>query len=259
MNGETYQLCRLTAEVKMAMRENRGLVFEPIKYENCIKFQFMQHKTLSGTKAECADNPADWFEKLKKQGLEDIKMIIPTKVKNRQILGFANTNRASMFTFLKNGDVHYWVAQWDYDREIEMWNITYTEYELNAAPPGRPAFTDNTEAFVDILGEISDFADTIGFEVFGKIFREAIAIAEGKQEPVFGDKKVVIPRPPLPKTHEKIFFAASRADVFGAMGSWNDSPPYAAHKRGLTDEYDRLSDALLTQMRMAILYAVNEW
>jgi len=32
-----------------------------------------------------------------------------------------------------------------------------------------------------------------------------------------------------------------------------------AHQKGLSDEYDALSDELLTQIRLAILYAVNEW
>ena len=56
-----------------------------------------------------------------------------------------------------------------------------------------------------------------------------------------------------------MFAAASKADVFGAMGSWNDSPPYAAHEKGLDAEYDQLSAELLKNIRLAILYAVNEW
>ena len=43
------------------------------------------------------------------------------------------------------------------------------------------------------------------------------------------------------------------------MGSWNDSPPYYAHKKGLESEYDSLTEELLTQIRLALLYSVNEW
>ena len=43
------------------------------------------------------------------------------------------------------------------------------------------------------------------------------------------------------------------------MGSWNDTPHCLAGEKGLSREYDRLSDALLRQIRLAILYAVNEW
>jgi len=53
------------------------------------------------------------------------------------------------------------------------------------------------------------------------------------------------------------FKAAITADVFGAMGSWNDSPPYMAHEKGLDKEYDLLSGELLKQIRLAILFAIN--
>ena len=64
---------------------------------------------------------------------------------------------------------------------------------------------------------------------------------------------------PLPQERCALFDAADCADVFGAMGSWNDTPPCLAGEKGLSREYDRLSDALLRQIRLAILYAVNEW
>ncbi|RRD28534.1 hypothetical protein EII27_01710 [Fusobacterium canifelinum] len=43
------------------------------------------------------------------------------------------------------------------------------------------------------------------------------------------------------------------------MGSWNDSPPCYAYDKGLEDEYKNLSSELLKQIRLALLYSVNEW
>jgi len=43
------------------------------------------------------------------------------------------------------------------------------------------------------------------------------------------------------------------------MGSWNDSPPCYAAEKGLENEYNNLSSELLTQIRLALLYSVNEW
>jgi hypothetical protein len=51
--------------------------------------------------------------------------------------------------------------------------------------------------------------------------------------------------------------AADAADVFGAMGSWNDMPRGPAHEKGLDEEYESLSDELLKQVRLATLYAIN--
>ncbi len=43
------------------------------------------------------------------------------------------------------------------------------------------------------------------------------------------------------------------------MSSWNDDPHVMAHEKGLTKEYDLLSDELLKNIRLAIMYAINEW
>ncbi|MCR5721847.1 MAG: hypothetical protein K6G72_05855 [Lachnospiraceae bacterium] len=63
--------------------------------------------------------------------------------------------------------------------------------------------------------------------------------------------------PALEPEKLRMFLAASKADVFGGMGSWNDSPPYMAHKKGLSREYDILSQELYVQTREAVMFAVN--
>ena len=63
----------------------------------------------------------------------------------------------------------------------------------------------------------------------------------------------------LPQPSLRAFAAAGIADVFGAMGSWDDEPPSMAQEMGLGGEYDRLSDELLAQKNSAILFAMNGW
>ena len=65
--------------------------------------------------------------------------------------------------------------------------------------------------------------------------------------------------PQIPPQYLSIFRAASTADVFGAMGSWNDEPGWLAQDKGLGQVYDELSDQLLRNIRLAILFAINEW
>ncbi|ASG29633.1 hypothetical protein CBG61_01795 [Fusobacterium polymorphum] len=43
------------------------------------------------------------------------------------------------------------------------------------------------------------------------------------------------------------------------MGSWNDSPSWYAYEKGVESDYKKLSSELLTQIRLALLYSVNEW
>lgn len=63
----------------------------------------------------------------------------------------------------------------------------------------------------------------------------------------------------LPEANKRLFYASNISDVFGGMGSWNDSPPCYAYEKGLENEYKNLSSELLTQIRLALLYSVNEW
>ncbi|MDE6733763.1 MAG: hypothetical protein K2J77_12930 [Oscillospiraceae bacterium] len=77
---------------------------------------------------------------------------------------------------------------------------------------------------------------------------------DGEAEP--NTEKLAAPK--IPERNLRLFYAADTADLFGAMGSWNDSPPFMAHEKGLDKEYDELSARLLKNIRLAVLYAVNE-
>ncbi len=100
-------------------------------------------------------------------------------------------------------------------------------------------------------------AEKIECENFANIFTCAIAALDGCNE--YPDEKFGLSLPPIPQQNLQMFEAASVSDVFGAMGSWNDSPAYMAHKKGLSEEYETLSSELLKNVRLAILYAINEW
>lgn len=50
----------------------------------------------------------------------------------------------------------------------------------------------------------------------------------------------MLEEPQIPPQNQKIFRAASAADVFGGMGSWNDEPGWLAQDKGLGQVYDEL-------------------
>ena len=136
-----------------------------------------------------------------------------------------------------------------------MWNVHYTEeLKLVYYMDDPPHFDDNTDELREVLIEISDLAERIDCGAFAHIFDKARDILDGGELP---ENK--LPMPKIPEKYLPIFYAADRADVFGAMGSWNDSPPYMAHEKGLDKEYDELSARLLKNIRLAVLYAINEW
>ena len=259
MNGELYQICMLVNAARNAISNKQEFTYLYNEYENFINFSFLPHKAFFGKKCHKAENVQEWFQYCVKKGMYDIKFLTPLQVEDRALLGFANVGRSCILTFYKNYFVSYWVAKWEFENTLRKWNITYQEYQWDNPPANPPQFDNNIEELKDILIKISAFADQIEFKEFGNIFRNAYDILSGVSE--IPDKNIngkLMCMPAISDEKKRLFYASSIADVFGAMGSWNDSPPYYAHMKGLDDEYERLSNELLKQIRLAALYAINE-
>lgn len=257
MNGQMFQIASIVAAGKKALQSSEQIRYSPLEYENKIEFAFLPKKKSLREKQYTAPNVSLWFEEIKRNGVQDIKLLCPHSVKNRQILGFSNTTESSIWCFYKSGKVTYFVPHWQVDSEQKKWNIVYSEYECTNPPSKRPHFKNNISPFRDVLRSIKELAEKIECEDFAHVFSSAIDLLDGSSE--YPDEKHGLNLPPLPQPNLQLFEAASAADVFGAMGSWNDTPEYMAHEKGLYQEYDKLSSELLIHVRLAILYAINEW
>ena len=257
MNGQMYQICSIVAAGKKAIQSGDMIKYIPANYENTITFSFLPEKQLFGLKKYTAPNVSAWFKHMKKRGLQDIKFLCPLTVKNRQLLGFSNTTESSILCFFKSGKISYFVAEWQFDSETKQWNVLYSEHEWDSPPLKKPRFENNIDSFKQVLSEIQSLADQIGCKDFAHIFSCAKNLLDGADE--YPDEKYGLALPQIPQGNLQIFEAASCADVFGGMGSWNDSPPYMAYEKGLEKEYESLSNELLKNIRLALLYTINEW
>ena len=254
MNGELYHICQITAAVKKALKEQTQLNDQPLAYVHSVIFHTLPRRRLFSTKPQVLCGVQTWFEHMQQRGLNDVLFLTPLTAKGRETAGFANAAENRLVCFTKEGEVSYFTAQWRFDQSLRSWDIDYTENRWPKAPAGRPRFADPTEAFGDTLARIADFAEVIEAKEFAALFRRAQrTLYDGTgQEASWMTIE-------LPERQMKLFQAASMADVFGGMGSWNDSPPYLAHEKQLSAEYAALSDQLFRQIRLAALYAVNEW
>lgn len=259
MNGEIFQICMIVSAARKALKSKKKIVFTEDEFVDSIEFQFLPQKKLFHTNKCTACNIVEWYEICCDRGVSDYQMICPDKVNDRQLLGFANTSRASVLTIYNNQKTTYWTATWDYQRDKNKWKIIYTENRWDQASDGKLEYRNNSYDFKKTLDEIANFADLIGFKNFGDIFRSAFGVMAGDIEiPTTRSNGRTIQLPQIADDKKRIFYAALTADVFGAMGSWNDSPPYYAHEMGLDQRYEELSDELLRQIRLAMLYSINE-
>ena len=170
-------------------------------------------------------------------------------------MGFSGMNVNGIVCRFEDFDGVF-TSNWKYDRDKKAWRVKYVERLWRGMPWDALNARDNSAESGNVLVQIRDFASKIGCENFAQTFDNALKTLRG-EIPVgeyYAVSFAALPQPSL-----RALAAAGIADVFGAMGSWDDEPPSMAQEMGLGDEYDRLSDELLAQKNLAILFAINGW
>ena len=249
MNGQMYQIACIVAAARKALKSGKEICYKPEKYTNKLSFQILPSEKGEATELSVSD----WFENLKKKGLKDLQLCCPISVEDRGILGFSNTTQSAILCFYKDGKASYFLPNWESASPVRGWDVTYTEYEWERSSQDIPYYENNLEEFKGVLARIEDLASKIECENFAKVFHSARNFL---LDPESGEG---LAEPQIPPQRLSIFRAASAADVFGGMGSWNDEPGWLAQDKKLGQVYDELSDQLLRNIRSAILFAINEW
>lgn len=252
MNGEVFNSCIIVASIKQALKSNLELNYKSEKYIKSLVFDF-----ILGDEPEKREQASinEWFKHALKLGLSDVRYATNLSVtsEERSLQGFSNVSYKSILCIYKD-KMSYLVPHWSFEEDKKGWDIVYKEFSLNGMPEIQK-FSDNTLEFKDILTKIAKFADEIECENFGDCFREGLK-ALNEPEKI---EQNILNAPLMPKLNLALFNAASAADVFGGMGSWNDDAAGWAKRKKRDKEYDELSAELFTQMHKATLFAINEW
>ena len=255
MNGEVFNACIIVASIKQALKSNLELNYKSEKFIKSLVFDYVL-----GDEPEKREQASinEWFKHALKLGLSDVRYATNLTVSSeeRSLQGFSNVSYKSILCIYKD-KMSYFVPHWSFKEDKkgwDVWEIVYKEFSLDGMPEIQK-FSDNTLEFKDILTRISKFADEIECENFGDCFRKGLK-ALNEPEKI---EQNILNAPLMPKLNLALFTAASAADVFGGMGSWNDDAAGWAQHKKRTKEYDELSSELFTQMRKATLFAINEW
>lgn len=252
MNGEIQQASNIVISARKALFDKKEIDFTPSKFVLSIQF-FFAPKSLF-CKSVRANSVYEWFNICSKRNLQDIKFFIPTNEDNKHLLGFANASKSAIVCYWNNGKISWFCPSWEFDQKNEGWKIVYSEQIIK----GRPIFnnlhfTDRTDEFKQTLLDIQKFAKEIEQPYFSEIFNNAFKSLSDFEN--IEDDNI---SKQLPNDFKSIYHAVDKADVFGAMGSWNDSPSYYAHRKELDKEYNELSNQLLVQLRYHLMYITNE-
>ena len=252
MNGEVFNACIIVASIKQALKSNLELYYKGEKYIKSLVFDYILEDEQEKREQTSIN---EWFKHALKLGLSDVKFATNLAVssKERSLQGFSNVSYKSILCIYKD-KMSYFVPHWSFEEDKRGWDIVYKEFSLDSVPEIQK-FSDNTLEFKDILTKTSKFADEIECENFGDCFRRGL---KALNEPENIEQNI-LNAPLMSKLNLALFTAASAADVFGGMGSWNDDAAGWAKRKKRDKEYDELSAELFTQMRKATLFAINEW
>lgn len=252
MNGEVFNACIIVASIKQALRSNLELDYKGEKYIKSLVFDYILEDEQE-KREQASIN--EWFKHALKLGLSDVRYATNLTVSSeeRSLQGFSNVSYKSILCIYKD-KMSYLVPHWSFEEDKKGWDIVYKEFSLNGMPEIQK-FSDNTLEFKDLLTKIAKFADEIECDNFGDCFREGLK-ALNEPEKI---EQNILNAPLMPKLNLALFNAASAADVFGGMGSWNDDAAGWAKRKKRDKEYDELSGELFTQMHKATLFAINEW
>ncbi|WP_103558068.1 hypothetical protein [Campylobacter concisus] len=255
MNGEVFNACIIVASIKQALKSNLELDYKSEKFIKSLVFDYVL-----GDEPEKREQASinEWFKHVLKLGLKDVRFATNLAVSSdeRSLQGFSNVSHKSILCIYKD-KMSYFVPHWSFKEDKkgwDVWEIVYKEFSLDGMPEIQK-FSDNTLEFKDILTRTSKFADEIECENFGDCFRKGLK-ALNEPEKI---EQNILNAPLMPKLNLALFTAASAADVFGGMGSWNDDAAGWAQHKKRAKEYDELSSELFTQMRKALLFAINKW
>ena len=258
MNAETAQLVKIVTAFKCASAGGE-FIYQNVPRGTSPQFEFILKKGgIFGT-PYFASSPVKWYDICRSLGISEIYLVTPLSIRDRNFLAFANMRRNMIITKYHSGSVFTdgmmtcWKPEFWFDGGNNSIRTVYKEIHPKNRFGKIPHYKNNTKEFENVLLKLSALSAKINEKDFEKIFAKAAEILDGKSpaENCLCDK--------MPEENKRLYAAADIADVFGGMCSWNDEPPHSAKEKGLSEEYDRLSDELLKQFGIAVMFAVNEW
>lgn len=254
MHYDLLLTAMMTSHIRGCLKTGKIVSFSdpPRLQEHHLIFECASHSFISKFR-RAPITTVDAFLKYELScGLTDVTLYRPQTGEEYHLYGFSNYGHVAMICRYKNGDAAAFVPKWCSPMQGGQPILRFTENHMVPYDIPKIIYDDNTDRFASVLEEITAFAQEIGFSWFAERYREARDILSGQ--------KPCDPTLSLPFMSEKgrrLVSAANVADLFGGMGSWNDSPPCYAQKAGRESDYDRLSQALFDELRAAVLYAVN--
>ncbi|MDO7907755.1 hypothetical protein Q5741_15190 [Paenibacillus sp. JX-17] len=253
MNGELHQLLLITALGNGFLIAGSDSAHPELEQHESLKIQFKNNHRSCGWR--------EWLQEIRQQGGERIMLVSSSEPHSYwQTSGFAGGGRPIGVVVLGTGVNRVWTPSWQFDQRgsRQLWNVTYTEKELQTGSMDSRQFIPLevcSSRLHQVLQGIGELADAIEESFWReKFFEPGLNILKG----ILPVPKMSFDLPAIySEQASRMLNAAYKSWVFGGMGSWNDSPPYSAYQHQKEKEYEELTSQLYEALLGCVQSAVN--
>lgn len=263
MNGELLHMIKIATNSN-AYLNNKDIVEEDKDRYGSVNFYIMNEPSIinkilkfKGNKFELvANGEKEWYKYLSKRRIMKSYLNLgSTSSDDINLSAFAN-GLSKWIVVTKSVDINIsWHKKWSFDEKLKKWHIEYFGVPFKLS---NITHTKDSSELIQLLNnslrEISDFARKIEFDSWGEYFEKGITLLYSAPNK---DSKV-LPYSYSNDSH-RLLQSILGSWCFGGMGSWNDSPPYYAHEKGLEEEYNRITSQLYNSFLMVLECIVNDY
>ncbi len=275
MNSDINRACNLTVSVRTALKAAVPLKYVPEKHDTETVFSMLPRKRGFVTKSMETDNPARWFKFCyNKAHMCNFKLVMPDTVPEKPTLDGIIPKMVCFFEDKTATELDMRLS----DHEKGGVLVRFEEKECTYAQTAKARYFDNTEQLFDAITAMSGFADEMGFNddapvensdenesenaaalvsenCGGEIFRNLMTAAGLLDNQPLPDELRFKNLPKLSERRLKIYAAAVLSDIFG---NGENALSSVACDKGVGDKYSALAKTLWENIRLALLYSVNE-
>ena len=210
-----------------------------------------------------AANPHDWFERLRSEGIDRLRISYgpsgQNRVADRMLVGFVGGGGKWLIESRGPDSSDFWEVRWQLgDRERKdkkIWRVSYlrviTKEHATQAPP-----EDLEKLRLELkqcLEEIAQFSSSQNLDWFTNAFESGIGRLESSDPLAETYHPDIVPPGFLSLAASQLLGSAQATWVFGGMGSWNDQ----GFEGQIQARYEQLSEKLYQLLNRAIVAASN--
>lgn len=265
MTGILAQIIAITSFGNEYLKNGNLTNFFPQNstFQHCdfVDFREMRKKNIFSSKKEfiVSENPIEWFEHLKSKGCKKLRLFYQTvKQDDHKMAGFVGGGGNWFIETIYENQSDLWISRWNHDKNLteKPWQVTYGKaYENRPIINQQLDLTETRSNLKNTLEKITEFAFKEATENWGNIFEKAKNTLDNETPESDFYHNDLIHWNNYDLQNRQLLMSASKAFVFGGMGSWNDM---WFEKEETNEMYNKLSSELYDLMMKSITCAINK-